>query len=111
MAPSRGEAPASDVPDPLAAIAAGRDWLERHAPYLLPDALVFAEIGLRAAQLPLPRRLKPPGAGRIVETVIPLSPAFRTIAAATGPLYLGYRGEPPRSSWSLWWSFVREAVA
>jgi hypothetical protein len=83
------------VPDPLAAIAAGRDWLERHAPYLLPDALVFAEIGLRAAQLPLPRRLKPPGAGRIAETVIPLSPAFRTIAAATGPLYLGYRGEPP----------------
>src|SRR5262245_12859459 len=80
------------------AIAAGRDWLDRHAANLLPDTLVFAEIGLRAARIPLPRRLRPPGVGRTALAFIPLSHDFRRIAAGAGPLYRSYREEPPLAS-------------
>lgn len=76
-------------------MAAGRGWLERHAAYLLPDALVFAEIGLRAAGMRHSPRLHPRRAGRAAQRLVPLSPAFRTVAAAAGPLYHGYRGPAP----------------
>lgn len=79
----------------LASIAAGRSWLEQHSADLLPDALVFAEVGLRAAGLSFPKRLQRPSAGRISEARIPLSPAFKTVAADAAGLYFAYCRRPP----------------
>lgn len=82
-------------PELFASIAAGRQWLEAHSADVLPDTLVFARIGLRAAGLSFPERLRRPHAGRIARALIPLSPAFRAVASGAGRLYLRSRGKPP----------------
>lgn len=81
--------------DLIASISAGREWLERHSDEVLPDTLAFAHIGIRAVGLSIPERLRAPRAGKVAKAVIPLSPAFKVVAAATGPLYRRYRGRDP----------------
>lgn len=84
------------APDPLGlitSIAAGRQWLETHSGNFLPDTLVFARIGLRAAGLSLPERLRQRHAGRIARALIPLSPAFTAVASGAGLLYVRSRGK------------------
>jgi len=79
----------------LAGIAGGGQWLEAHARHLTPDALVFAQIGFRAARLPVPPRLRRPHAGSVSRTLLPVSPAFRTVAANVARLYFAYSGAAP----------------
>ena len=89
---------ADSVPVPqdlIRSICAGREWLERHSDALLPDALVFAHIGLRDAGLSIPGRLCAPRAGKVGRTLIPLTSQFKAVAVATGRLYHGYRGQAP----------------
>jgi hypothetical protein len=81
--------------DLLGSITAGRDWLARHSADLLPDTLAFASIGIRAAGLSVPEHLRLSRAGRVARALIPLSPAFETVAAAAAGVYRSYRGTAP----------------
>ena len=78
-----------------AGVVSATQWLEAHATHLTPDALVFAEIGFRAARLPVPTRLRRPHAGSVGRALIPVSPAFRTVAANVARLYFAYSGTAP----------------